>query len=94
VVPRAGLDDVEKSKFLTPPGLELRPLGRPPVASRYTDWAIPAPLDYMPVPGTARSPRRDSAKAFDVNFRRLKRNSNTEAVSQSCGNLRSAYWYN
>jgi hypothetical protein len=28
VVPRAGLDDVEKRKFLTPPGLELRQLGR------------------------------------------------------------------
>jgi hypothetical protein len=26
---RAGLDDVEKKKFLTLPGLELRPLGRP-----------------------------------------------------------------
>jgi hypothetical protein len=25
----AGLDDLEKRKFLTPPGLELRPLGRP-----------------------------------------------------------------
>jgi hypothetical protein len=27
--PRAGLDDVEKRKFLTLPVLELRPLGRP-----------------------------------------------------------------
>jgi hypothetical protein len=26
---RAGLDDLEKRKFLTPPGLEIRPLGRP-----------------------------------------------------------------
>jgi hypothetical protein len=26
---RAGLDDVERRKFLTLPGLELRPLGRP-----------------------------------------------------------------
>jgi hypothetical protein len=26
---RAGLNDLEKRKFLTPPGLELRPLGRP-----------------------------------------------------------------
>jgi hypothetical protein len=26
---RAGLDDLEKRKFLTPPGLELRPVGRP-----------------------------------------------------------------
>jgi hypothetical protein len=29
VDPRAGLDDVEKRKFLTLPGLKLRPLGRP-----------------------------------------------------------------
>jgi hypothetical protein len=29
VGPRAGLDDVEKRTYLTPPGLELRPLGRP-----------------------------------------------------------------
>jgi hypothetical protein len=27
--PKAGLDDMEKRKFLTLPGLELRPLGRP-----------------------------------------------------------------
>jgi hypothetical protein len=26
---RTGLDKLEKSKFLTPPGLELPPLGRP-----------------------------------------------------------------
>jgi hypothetical protein len=26
---RAGQDDLEKRKFLTPPGLELRPLDRP-----------------------------------------------------------------
>jgi hypothetical protein len=35
VDPRAELDDVEKKKFLTLPGLQ-------PVTSRYTDWAIPA----------------------------------------------------
>jgi hypothetical protein len=29
MVPKAGLDDVEKRKFLTLPGLELRSLGRP-----------------------------------------------------------------
>jgi hypothetical protein len=29
VDPRAGLDNVKKRKFLTLPGLELRPLGRP-----------------------------------------------------------------
>jgi hypothetical protein len=30
VDPRAGLDDVEKRKFLTLPGLELRPLSSSP----------------------------------------------------------------
>jgi hypothetical protein len=29
VSPIAGLDDVENRKFLTPPGLELLPVGRP-----------------------------------------------------------------
>jgi hypothetical protein len=38
VGPRAGLDDVKKRKFLTLPGLELRPL------CRYTDYATPARL--------------------------------------------------
>jgi hypothetical protein len=35
---RAGLDDVEKRKFLALPGLELRPLVVQQVASRYTDY--------------------------------------------------------
>jgi hypothetical protein len=44
VDPRAGLDDMEKWKFFTISGLELPlPLVVQPVASRYTDWAIPAP---------------------------------------------------
>jgi hypothetical protein len=36
VDPRAGLDDVEKRKFFTLPGFELRPSVVQPVASRYT----------------------------------------------------------
>jgi hypothetical protein len=43
VNPRAGLDDVENRKFLTIPGLELRTSVVQPAASRYTDYAIPAP---------------------------------------------------
>jgi hypothetical protein len=44
VDPRAGLNDVEKIKFFTLPGLELDPSVVHPVASRYTDYAIPAPV--------------------------------------------------
>jgi hypothetical protein len=41
---RASLDDL-KRKFLILPGLELRPLGRLAHSlSRYTDYAIPAPV--------------------------------------------------
>jgi hypothetical protein len=44
VDPRAGLDDTEKWKFFTLPGLEIPPpLVVQPVGSRYTDWAIPVP---------------------------------------------------
>jgi hypothetical protein len=46
VDPRAGLDDVEKRKFLTLPELELRPLGRAAVASRYTDYTIHKDSDF------------------------------------------------
>jgi hypothetical protein len=42
VDPRAGLDDVEKGKFLTLPGLELEPLGRPAHSqSLYRLWLVP-----------------------------------------------------
>jgi hypothetical protein len=37
--PRAGLDDVEKRKFLTLLGLKLRPLGRPG-RSQSLSWLI------------------------------------------------------
>jgi hypothetical protein len=42
VDPRAGLDPVEKRKFLTLSGLELRPFVVQPVASLYTDCTISA----------------------------------------------------
>jgi hypothetical protein len=42
VDPTAGLDDAEKRNFLNLPGLELRPSVVQPIASRYTDCAIPA----------------------------------------------------
>jgi hypothetical protein len=40
VDPTAGLEDVEKRKFMTLPGLEFRPSVVQPVASRYTNYAI------------------------------------------------------
>jgi hypothetical protein len=47
---RAGLDDMGKWKFLSVPGLELRPSVVQPVASRSTDWAIPVPIIYYQGP--------------------------------------------
>jgi hypothetical protein len=41
---RAGLDDLENRKFLTPPGLELRPLGRP--ARSYSLYRLRYPDSY------------------------------------------------
>jgi hypothetical protein len=41
VDPRSGLDDVDKRKFLTVPGLEIQP-----VASRYTDYVVPALMSH------------------------------------------------
>jgi hypothetical protein len=46
VDPRADLDDVEKRKFLTQPGLSDLSVVQA-VASRYTDYAIPAPFESM-----------------------------------------------
>jgi hypothetical protein len=47
VGPRADLDDVEKRKFLTLPGLNSEPSVVQPVASSYTYYTIPAPeLSY------------------------------------------------
>jgi hypothetical protein len=41
VSPTAYLDGLEKRKFFTLPGLDLRPLCRQAVASLYTDYVIP-----------------------------------------------------
>jgi hypothetical protein len=49
VDPRAGLDDVEKRKFFTMPGLDLRTSVFQPVASRYIDYAIPVLLLYLTI---------------------------------------------
>jgi hypothetical protein len=49
VDPRAGLDDVEKRKFVTLPGLELHLSVIQPIASRYTDYTTMAPKITLPV---------------------------------------------
>jgi hypothetical protein len=56
VNPRACLDDVEKRKFLTLPGFELRPLGRPaPRQSLYRLQYPCSPINIVhgPIRGTA-----------------------------------------
>jgi hypothetical protein len=44
---RAGLEDVEKRKFLTLPGLELRPLGRPPRSQLLYRLSYPGSYEYI-----------------------------------------------
>jgi hypothetical protein len=46
VGPRASLDDVEKRKFLTPQGLELRPLGRPARSQSLYRLRSPGSVEY------------------------------------------------
>jgi hypothetical protein len=45
--PRAGVDDVEKRKFLISQGLEFWPSVVQPIASRYTDWDLPAVFNLV-----------------------------------------------
>jgi hypothetical protein len=47
VGPRAGLDDVEKRKFLTLPGLELRPLGLPARSQSLYRLRYPGSIDNI-----------------------------------------------
>jgi hypothetical protein len=44
VDPRAGLDDMVKRKFLTLPGLELQPLGRPAYSQSLYQLRYPGSL--------------------------------------------------
>jgi hypothetical protein len=56
VDPRAGLDDVKRRKFLTPPGLELRALGRPARSQSYRLRYPPPQMDTRFIPeGTTSS---------------------------------------
>jgi hypothetical protein len=47
VDPRAGLDDAEKRKFLTLPGLEFRPLGRPAYSQSLYRLGYPGSLKLI-----------------------------------------------
>jgi hypothetical protein len=47
VDPRAGLDEVEKRKFLTLPGLELRHLGRPAHSQSLYRLSYPGSYDVQ-----------------------------------------------
>jgi hypothetical protein len=47
VNPRAGMDDVEKRKFLTLPGLELRPLGRSARSQSLYRPLYPVSIPYL-----------------------------------------------
>jgi hypothetical protein len=48
VDPSAGLDDVEKRKFLTLPGLELRPLCRPAPSQWLYRMRYPGSIHPLP----------------------------------------------
>jgi hypothetical protein len=65
---RAGLDDYEKRTFLTLPGLELRPLSRPAVASRYTDYTTPAPRILGELRKTVKNPQDAPAEIRTWHF--------------------------
>jgi hypothetical protein len=47
VGPTAGLDDVEKKKFLTLPRLELRPLARPACSQSLYRLSYPGPRSEL-----------------------------------------------
>jgi hypothetical protein len=76
VDPRAGLDDVEKRKILTLPGLELRPLGRP--ASRQSLYRLLYPGSddtictfLLPKDSKCRMKRKNNGQ-FEMNIMRQK----------------------
>jgi hypothetical protein len=62
VDPRAGLDDVEKRKFLTLPGLELRPLGGPALSQSLHRLRYPGPFfkSFVPFKYHANTSARES----------------------------------
>jgi hypothetical protein len=65
VGPRAGLDDAEKRKFLTLPGLELRPLGRAALSQSLYRLRYPG-FSKRGVAVPSRFPVRNPSRAFHV----------------------------
>jgi hypothetical protein len=78
VGPRTGLDSVEKIKFLTLLGLELHLSVIQPVASHYTDYAIPAPyiLTYGAKMCAWTKVDISIEMAAEITFLRRKKNTN------------------
>jgi hypothetical protein len=75
VNPRAGLDDVEKRKVLTLPGLELRPLGRPARSQSHFTFAF---RDFV-----SRSVNEEDCKNTATNGARANTWCNTSTPSRS-----------
>jgi hypothetical protein len=76
VDPRAGLDDMEQRKFLTLPGLELRPLGRPARCHKKRPYQYWTSLNYKLKQKGGEQKRKDiDAMRFDYSprLRRMNR---------------------
>jgi hypothetical protein len=62
VDPIAGLDDVEKSKFFTLPGLELQPLGRPAPRQSIYRLSYPGSTKGVVINNTNRTSERGGVR--------------------------------
>jgi hypothetical protein len=71
VDPRAGLDHMEKRKFLTLPGLELRPLGR--VARSQSLYRLRYPGSY-PSPLVRHNIRANEPRRGHIRYKGEMRN--------------------
>jgi hypothetical protein len=70
--PRAGLDDVEKRKFLTLQGLEFRPLSRPASSQSLSRLLLEFSIKVKQYPGHYHMKRK--VLSVDAFFMAVKRN--------------------
>jgi hypothetical protein len=98
VVPRPGLDDVEKRKFLTPPGLELRPLGRPArnqvsIPTTLSRQTFSVPMSVL-LHQCSRSRRKIVFSASAVHGRDIRRDETIWDIRHGCkdNNARTLLW--